>query len=226
MDDDNKIGPDLRKQIEEADAAANESGEVKPVTLENLVLDDHDEFDGVLPTERIAKAAEEVIEEAATADKLAQDPPPDIDLKALTDEAYENAKELREKSEEALKVVGQQRVEVSAVADGTVRRNGPCPCGSGKKFKKCCRDDVQSGALKPVYAFGKKYNELPDSGYEEPRAVQKQKRAEEIRQGAKRIPHLFTKLTRPGQGMVLEEWGFRKRPNPMPKLTEEDPTVD
>ncbi|MHC4985462.1 MAG: SEC-C metal-binding domain-containing protein, partial [Planctomycetota bacterium] len=23
-------------------------------------------------------------------------------------------------------------------ADGKVKRNDPCPCGSGKKYKKCC----------------------------------------------------------------------------------------
>lgn len=23
-------------------------------------------------------------------------------------------------------------------AEGTVGRNDPCPCGSGKKYKKCC----------------------------------------------------------------------------------------
>ena len=26
------------------------------------------------------------------------------------------------------------------VRSGRVGRNDPCPCGSGKKFKKCCRD--------------------------------------------------------------------------------------
>ena len=27
------------------------------------------------------------------------------------------------------------------LATGKIRRNDPCPCGSGKKFKKCCRVD-------------------------------------------------------------------------------------
>lgn len=179
----------------------------------------------------LAAAAEETIEEAATADKLAQDPPPDIDLKALTDEAYGAAKELREKSEEALNVVGKQRVDVSAVADGTIRRNGPCPCGSGRKFKKCCRDDTlkRGGDLKPVYAFGKQHKELPDSGHEEPKAIRKKKRYEAIRAGAKRIPHIFAKLTRPsGQFIDLIDLGYRRREEetPPPALTEEDPSVD
>ena len=27
-------------------------------------------------------------------------------------------------------------------ADKTPKRNDPCPCGSGKKFKKCCAKDA------------------------------------------------------------------------------------
>lgn len=30
------------------------------------------------------------------------------------------------------------RKPVDSRADGRVGRNEPCPCGSGKKFKKCC----------------------------------------------------------------------------------------
>lgn len=32
----------------------------------------------------------------------------------------------------------QQPVTVSVTREGKVRRNGPCPCGSKKKFKTCC----------------------------------------------------------------------------------------
>ncbi len=32
----------------------------------------------------------------------------------------------------------QQRARQEALAAGPVRRNDPCPCGSGKKFKSCC----------------------------------------------------------------------------------------
>lgn len=28
-------------------------------------------------------------------------------------------------------------------------RNDPCPCGSGKKFKKCCEDKGKTKILKP-----------------------------------------------------------------------------
>ena len=31
-----------------------------------------------------------------------------------------------------------RRKPVDPKADGRVGRNDPCPCGSGKKFKKCC----------------------------------------------------------------------------------------
>jgi hypothetical protein len=31
----------------------------------------------------------------------------------------------------------------------TARRNDPCPCGSGEKFKKCC-DRARRGALSPA----------------------------------------------------------------------------
>lgn len=30
------------------------------------------------------------------------------------------------------------RTPVNPIASGRVGRNDPCPCGSGKKFKKCC----------------------------------------------------------------------------------------
>jgi uncharacterized protein YchJ len=32
-------------------------------------------------------------------------------------------------------------------ASGKVGRNEPCPCGSGKKFKKCCLNKRQAGGL-------------------------------------------------------------------------------
>jgi len=34
-----------------------------------------------------------------------------------------------------------------------VGRNSPCPCGSGKKFKKCCLATVRLGSLTPEVAF-------------------------------------------------------------------------
>jgi uncharacterized protein len=32
----------------------------------------------------------------------------------------------------------QQRAREEAASAGLVRRNDPCPCGSGRKFKSCC----------------------------------------------------------------------------------------
>lgn len=36
------------------------------------------------------------------------------------------------------------------VARGRVRRNGPCPCGSGQKFKTCHLEAVRAGEIAPV----------------------------------------------------------------------------
>ncbi len=35
-------------------------------------------------------------------------------------------------------IEGSGRPVVHAAASGRVGRNAPCPCGSGKKFKRCC----------------------------------------------------------------------------------------
>jgi hypothetical protein len=37
-----------------------------------------------------------------------------------------------------------------------VGRNDPCPCGSGKKFKKCCLAMVRLGSVNPMNAFSDK----------------------------------------------------------------------
>ena len=58
----------------------------------------------------------------------------------------------------------QERWRRQAEADGArsqrlqnpfkgVGRNDPCPCGSGKKFKKCCLGAVRLGSLTPEVAF-------------------------------------------------------------------------
>jgi hypothetical protein len=43
-----------------------------------------------------------------------------------------------------------QRVQNSFKGVG---RNDPCPCGSGKKFKKCCLATVRLGSLTPEVDF-------------------------------------------------------------------------
>ena len=34
----------------------------------------------------------------------------------------------------------------------TAGRNDPCPCGSGKRYKRCCLDKDQAAALAPLLA--------------------------------------------------------------------------
>lgn len=49
----------------------------------------------------------------------------------------------------------QEQVLVSiAPGSGVIRRNGPCPCGSKKKFKKCCLGKVRNGELEQVKHSG------------------------------------------------------------------------
>ena len=44
------------------------------------------------------------------------------------------------KGEEILDMVN--RKDESYKADPKIGRNDPCPCGSGKKYKKCCLNKV------------------------------------------------------------------------------------
>jgi len=37
---------------------------------------------------------------------------------------------------------GQQKIKQIKLAQPKVGRNDPCPCGSGKKYKKCCGRNV------------------------------------------------------------------------------------
>lgn len=37
-----------------------------------------------------------------------------------------------------------------APGSGKVRKNGPCPCGSRKRFKNCCLEKVREGELEVV----------------------------------------------------------------------------
>ncbi len=40
--------------------------------------------------------------------------------------------------EKRTEITRSWRQEQQAVSENTVGRNDPCPCGSGKKYKKCC----------------------------------------------------------------------------------------
>lgn len=47
-------------------------------------------------------------------------------------------------SEERRKEIQKEwRASKQAVSEKTVGRNDPCPCGSGKKYKKCCGKHVE-----------------------------------------------------------------------------------
>jgi len=48
---------------------------------------------------------------------------------------------------------GPVTVSVGAKS-GKIRRNGPCPCGSGRKYKNCCLEKVNRGELPRVRAWG------------------------------------------------------------------------
>ena len=43
---------------------------------------------------------------------------------------------------------------------GKVGRNDLCPCGSGKKFKKCCADRQASGKTRPVLMVSAPFSRL------------------------------------------------------------------
>lgn len=61
----------------------------------------------------------------------------------LAAEAEKLTEEIRRRAESAAEHAVKNRVTVSVTPRGRVRRNGPCPCGSGRKFKKCCFREVQ-----------------------------------------------------------------------------------
>ena len=79
--------------------------------------------------------------EDVKADQRLRIPAPDLEAEA--DEIASSVREATEKYSEP--------VTVSASAKtGKIRRNGPCPCGSGAKFKKCCLDKVRAGELQTL----------------------------------------------------------------------------
>ncbi len=62
---------------------------------------------------------------------------------ATLDEAStELAAQLGKRYEDRL--IMRERLINGLSAKGRLRRNAPCPCGSGKKFKKCCYRDFKN----------------------------------------------------------------------------------
>jgi hypothetical protein len=64
-------------------------------------------------------------------------------------EQYREDQERWRRREEAKRVRGQHLEKPI----NRVGRNDPCPCGSGKKFKKCCVATVRVGSTGPEVAF-------------------------------------------------------------------------
>ena len=62
----------------------------------------------------------------------------------------------------------------------TPGRNDPCPCGSGKKYKRCCLDRDQAAALAPLIA---KQAELAamEAQRQAQRQAEQRERTEELR---------------------------------------------
>jgi len=67
----------------------------------------------------------------------------------------EETKALTDQVAKAQKIVNKQ-IAVSVSPSGKLRRNGPCLCGSGKKFKKCCQLKIRAGYIDPVSLSGSK----------------------------------------------------------------------
>ena len=54
------------------------------------------------------------------------------------DEVFEAALDTVSDWLQAFYRIREERVAACGRLDGKVGRNDPCPCGSGKKYKKCC----------------------------------------------------------------------------------------
>ena len=76
---------------------------------------------------------------------------------AKLDDMLATARE-RNKQQRAQAVEQASKPVMVSVAPGSgkIRRNGPCPCGSRKKFKKCCLGKVRDGELDQVRHSGLK----------------------------------------------------------------------
>ena len=55
----------------------------------------------------------------------------------------ENNQEIQHKMNAELDEMVTSGADITAVKRIKIGRNDPCPCGSGKKFKKCCIDKAR-----------------------------------------------------------------------------------
>jgi hypothetical protein len=80
-----------------------------------------------------------------------------------------------------------------------VGRNDPCPCGSGKKYKKCCEAKTQL----------QEHNVLEKKWQEAEKAAVKQRKAEgETPENAPASPGNFQKKNAAGKGAVPKHSTF------------------
>ena len=77
-----------------------------------------------------------------------------------------------EYSEELLSVLESKRKALAPAGVTTTRRNDPCPCGSGLKYKKCCLGKLSAGAMDlisvrkgPATSRWQKAGDWMDAGY-------------------------------------------------------------
>lgn|GEM_PF-1829913 len=91
------------------------------------------------------------------------------------DERERNHAKKREEREKSI-AIELKRLEIANILNernvlpitGKVGRNEPCPCGSGKKFKKCCASIINALPAKQVLGNGFYYNRLADLQFAKP----------------------------------------------------------
>lgn len=76
---------------------------------------------------------------------------PPVDVNAEADAVIAEA---RAAAEAEAAAQNSPRVTLSVTKKGRIRNNRPCPCGSGRKFKRCCRALVDAGARDRVIVEG------------------------------------------------------------------------
>jgi hypothetical protein len=88
-------------------------------------------------------------------EELEDSTPPEVVRERLVVPADMEAetKVLTERVQKARDTV-KRNIAVSVSPSGKLRKNGPCLCGSGKKFKKCCQLKIKAGYIDPVSLSG------------------------------------------------------------------------
>jgi hypothetical protein len=77
-----------------------------------------------------------------------------LNIPANLDQDVRDAVRAHQEAIQTLEDQAARNVPVSATKDGKIRRNGPCPCGSRRKFKACCLDKVRDGGYPRINLDG------------------------------------------------------------------------